>query len=166
MNFPSLLARNVRQARLRELMQQIFAKRKILNSLPEISKQQPNSFESWISNHLLTTAITLSLFNCDYLSQTLKQKHIHFIFTTLGVCTDIQAEVQKETITKIHGQWTNQDLTILEKQLITGWQVERKFVVERQEDGLFVLLLISQNALPGGILLHPQCATNWQAAPF
>jgi hypothetical protein len=31
---------------------------------------------------------------------------------------DIRDEVRKETVTKIHGQLTNQDLTILEKELI------------------------------------------------
>jgi hypothetical protein len=36
----------------------------------------------------------------------------------MGVQADIQNEVQKETVTKIHGQPTNQDLTILEKELI------------------------------------------------
>ena len=31
---------------------------------------------------------------------------------------DIRGEVRKETVTKIHGQSTNQDLTILKKELI------------------------------------------------
>ena len=37
----------------------------------------------------------------------------------MGVRADIQEEVRKETVTKIHGQPTNHDLTILEKELIT-----------------------------------------------
>ena len=37
----------------------------------------------------------------------------------MGVRADIRDEVRKETVTKIHGQPTNQDLTILEKELIT-----------------------------------------------
>ncbi len=37
----------------------------------------------------------------------------------MGVRTDIREEVRKETVTKIHGQPTNHDLTILEKELIT-----------------------------------------------
>ncbi len=37
----------------------------------------------------------------------------------MGVRADIQEEVRKEMVTKIHGQPTNQDLTILEKKLIT-----------------------------------------------
>jgi hypothetical protein len=36
----------------------------------------------------------------------------------MGVQADIQEEVRKETVTKIHGQPTNQDLTILEKEFI------------------------------------------------
>jgi hypothetical protein len=36
----------------------------------------------------------------------------------MGVQADIREEVWKETVTKIHGQPTNQDLTILEKELI------------------------------------------------
>ena len=36
----------------------------------------------------------------------------------MGVRADIREEVQKETVTKIHGQPTNQDLTTLEKELI------------------------------------------------
>ena len=36
----------------------------------------------------------------------------------MGVRADIREEVQKETVTKIHGQPTNQDLMILEKELI------------------------------------------------
>ena len=36
----------------------------------------------------------------------------------MGVRADIRDEVRKETVTKIHGQPTNQDLTILEKELI------------------------------------------------
>ncbi len=36
----------------------------------------------------------------------------------MGVQADIREEVQKETVTKIHGQPTNKDLTILEKELI------------------------------------------------
>jgi hypothetical protein len=36
----------------------------------------------------------------------------------MGVRADIREEVRKETVTKIHGQPTNQDLTILEKELI------------------------------------------------
>jgi hypothetical protein len=36
----------------------------------------------------------------------------------MGVQADIWEEVRKETVTKIHGQRTNQDLTILEKELI------------------------------------------------
>jgi hypothetical protein len=36
----------------------------------------------------------------------------------MGVRADIQEEVRKETVTKIHGQPTNQDLTILKKELI------------------------------------------------
>jgi hypothetical protein len=36
----------------------------------------------------------------------------------MGVRADIWEEVQKETVTKINGQPTNQDLTILEKELI------------------------------------------------
>jgi hypothetical protein len=51
---------------------------------------------------------------------------VHFLFkvrqisnqalmiTTMGVRADIREEVWKETVTKIHGQPTNQDLTILE----------------------------------------------------
>ncbi len=35
-----------------------------------------------------------------------------------GVRVDIREEVRKETVTKIHGQLTNHDLTILEKELI------------------------------------------------
>ena len=37
----------------------------------------------------------------------------------MGVRAEIRKEVRKETVTKIHGQPTNQDLTILEKELIT-----------------------------------------------
>jgi hypothetical protein len=36
----------------------------------------------------------------------------------MGVQADIWEEVRKEMVTKIHGQLTNQDLTILEKELI------------------------------------------------
>ena len=36
----------------------------------------------------------------------------------MGVRADIREEVRKETVTKIHGQPTNQDLTLLEKELI------------------------------------------------
>jgi hypothetical protein len=36
----------------------------------------------------------------------------------MGVRSDIREEVRKEMVTKIHGQPTNQDLTILEKELI------------------------------------------------
>ena len=36
----------------------------------------------------------------------------------MGVRADVRDEVRKETVTKIHGQPTNQDLTILEKELI------------------------------------------------
>ncbi len=36
----------------------------------------------------------------------------------MGVRAEIREEVRKETVTKIHGQPTNQDLTILEKELI------------------------------------------------
>jgi hypothetical protein len=36
----------------------------------------------------------------------------------MGVHTNIREEVQKETVAKIHGQPTNQDLTILEKEVI------------------------------------------------
>ena len=36
----------------------------------------------------------------------------------MGVRADIREEVRKETVTKIHGQPTNNDLTILEKELI------------------------------------------------
>jgi hypothetical protein len=36
----------------------------------------------------------------------------------MGVRADIREEVRKETVTKIHGQPTNHDLTILEKELI------------------------------------------------
>ncbi len=36
----------------------------------------------------------------------------------MGVRADIWEEVRKETVTKIHGQPTNNDLTILEKELI------------------------------------------------
>ncbi len=36
----------------------------------------------------------------------------------MGVRADIWEEVQKETVTKTHGQPTNQDLTLLEKELI------------------------------------------------
>ena len=36
----------------------------------------------------------------------------------MGVRSDIREEVQKKTVTKIHGQPTNKDLTILEKELI------------------------------------------------
>jgi hypothetical protein len=36
----------------------------------------------------------------------------------MGVRAEIREEVRKETVTKIHGQPTNHDLTILEKELI------------------------------------------------
>ncbi len=36
----------------------------------------------------------------------------------MGVRADIQEEVWKDTVTKIHGQPTNQDLTLLKKELI------------------------------------------------
>jgi hypothetical protein len=36
----------------------------------------------------------------------------------MGVRAEIWEEVRKETLTKIHGQLTNHDLTILEKELI------------------------------------------------
>ena len=36
----------------------------------------------------------------------------------MGVRADVRDEVRKETVTKIHGQPTNKDLTILEKELI------------------------------------------------
>ena len=36
----------------------------------------------------------------------------------MGVRAEIREEIRKETVTKIHGQPTNQDLTILEKELI------------------------------------------------
>jgi hypothetical protein len=36
----------------------------------------------------------------------------------MGLQVDILEEVRKETVTKIHGQPTNQDLTILKKELI------------------------------------------------
>ena len=84
----------------------------------------------------------MSLFSSDYLSQTLKQRHIHFIFTTLGVHADIQVEVRKEAIIKIHGQWMNQDLTILEKEFSTI---------------LTNILMTLKGGNPGhaGILMHP-----------
>jgi hypothetical protein len=37
----------------------------------------------------------------------------------MGVRADIREEVRKETVTKIHGQLTNHNITILEKELIT-----------------------------------------------
>ncbi len=36
----------------------------------------------------------------------------------MGIRADIQDKVRKEMVTKIHGQPTNQDLTIIEKELI------------------------------------------------
>jgi hypothetical protein len=36
----------------------------------------------------------------------------------MGIRADIWDKVRKETVTKIHGQPTNQELTILEKELI------------------------------------------------
>jgi hypothetical protein len=36
----------------------------------------------------------------------------------MRIRADIQDKVRKKTVTKIHGQPTNQDLTILEKELI------------------------------------------------
>jgi hypothetical protein len=36
----------------------------------------------------------------------------------MGVRAGIQEEVKKETVTKIHGQLTNHDNTILEKEII------------------------------------------------
>jgi hypothetical protein len=49
------------------------------------------------------------------LNTSLTRKHIQ---PKMGVRADIHEEVRKETVTKIHGQPTNQDLTILEKELI------------------------------------------------
>ena len=37
----------------------------------------------------------------------------------MGLRADIREEVRKETATKIHGQPTNHDVTLLEKELIT-----------------------------------------------
>ena len=37
----------------------------------------------------------------------------------MGIRTDIRDELKKESVTKIHGQPTSNDLTILEKELIT-----------------------------------------------
>jgi hypothetical protein len=36
----------------------------------------------------------------------------------MGIQTKIQDEVRKETVTKLHGQPTSQDLTTLEKEII------------------------------------------------
>ncbi len=36
----------------------------------------------------------------------------------MGIQTKIRDEIKKETVTKIHGQPTSQDLTILEKEII------------------------------------------------
>jgi hypothetical protein len=36
----------------------------------------------------------------------------------MGIRTEIQDEIRKETVTKIHGQPMSQDLTILEKEII------------------------------------------------
>jgi hypothetical protein len=36
----------------------------------------------------------------------------------MGIQTEIQDEIRKETVTKIHGQPTSHDLTILEKEII------------------------------------------------
>jgi hypothetical protein len=36
----------------------------------------------------------------------------------MGILTEIQDEIRKETVSKIHGQPTSHDLTILEKEII------------------------------------------------
>jgi hypothetical protein len=36
----------------------------------------------------------------------------------MGIQTEIQDEIRKEMVTKIHGQPTSHDLTILEKEII------------------------------------------------
>jgi hypothetical protein len=36
----------------------------------------------------------------------------------MGIQTEIRDEIRKETVTKIHGQPTSHDLTILEKEII------------------------------------------------
>jgi hypothetical protein len=36
----------------------------------------------------------------------------------MGIQTEIQDEIRKETVTKIHGQPTSHDITILEKEII------------------------------------------------
>jgi len=41
----------------------------------------------------------------------------------MGIRADIREELKKESVTKIHGQPTSHDLTILEKELI-HWEAE------------------------------------------
>ncbi len=58
----------------------------------------------------------LSLFSSDHLIQITKSGSTFTII--MGIRADIREEVQKETVTKIHGKPTNQDLTTLKKELI------------------------------------------------
>jgi hypothetical protein len=57
----------------------------------------------------------MSLFGSDYLSVHLRGSTFK---QTMEVQADIREEVRKETVTKFHGQPTNQNITILKKELI------------------------------------------------
>jgi hypothetical protein len=58
----------------------------------------------------------VSLFSSDYLFDQSKAEANHSI--NMGIQTEIQDEIRKETVTKIHGQPTSHNLMILEKEII------------------------------------------------
>ena len=58
----------------------------------------------------------MPLFSSDYLIQSLKQKAL--IYNYGSASRHSRRSPKKETVTKIHEQPTNKDLTILEKELI------------------------------------------------
>ncbi len=60
--------------------------------------------------------MSLSLFSSDYLFNKYNAEANHSI--NMGIQTEIQDEIRKETVTKIHGQPTSHNLTILEKETI------------------------------------------------
>jgi hypothetical protein len=60
--------------------------------------------------------LSLSLFSSDYLFNQSKVEANQSI--NMGIQTEIQDEIRKETGTKIHGQPTSHDITIPEKEII------------------------------------------------
>jgi hypothetical protein len=60
--------------------------------------------------------LSVSLFSSDYLFDQSKAEANHSII--MGIQTEIRDEIRTETVTKIHGQPTSHDLTIVEKEII------------------------------------------------